>query len=370
MAANRSQPSGCRAITTTPTPRGRRRCNACRRVPKGRHPSSTPPPTASSVDRYNATLPAPPDTYPARPQSSVTGKNYSFQYDDHSPGGGPALNPPSPNSVAGDNAAIPSTLSAAPTGMPLHERLKVFRESPFGDTAQATPSPLNSPAPAEPAARDATAEHGEYVNHAPTPAVRSPDTLPSPPADAEPQHPATAKPGKDAGVAGQGPQPPDVEHPATGNSTNDAGVARQGTQLPDVQHPATAKPADDAAQEPSVLIDHKSPLLSVETIGPRKIVVGKEAAYEVLLQNSGDVAAEEVTVTVGLPDWAEVAGASASSGEVHPIAARPSRSLPLGAGSDRSPLEREARPEDHSAGRASRSSWPFAGTSSSRRRRP
>ena len=57
----------------------------------------------------------------------------------------------------------------------------------------------------------------------------------------------------------------------------------------------------------------------METIGPRKIVVGKEAAYEVLLQNSGDVAAEEVTVTIGLPDWAEVAGATASSGEVHAV---------------------------------------------------
>ena len=69
------------------------------------------------------------------------------------------------------------------------------------------------------------------------------------------------------------------------------------------------------------MIDHKSPLLSVETIGPRKIVVGKEAAYEVLLQNSGDVAAEEVTVTIGLPDWAEVAGSSASTGEIHPVEA-------------------------------------------------
>ena len=68
-----------------------------------------------------------------------------------------------------------------------------------------------------------------------------------------------------------------------------------------------------------MLINHKSPLLSVETIGPRKIVVGKEAAYEVLLQNSGDVAAEEVEVTVALPDWAEVAGASASNGEVRAI---------------------------------------------------
>ena len=65
-----------------------------------------------------------------------------------------------------------------------------------------------------------------------------------------------------------------------------------------------------------MLIDHKSPLLSVETIGPRKIVVGKEAAYEVLLQNSGEQAAEEVAVTVGLPDWADVAAASASTGEV------------------------------------------------------
>jgi uncharacterized repeat protein (TIGR01451 family) len=107
----------------------------------------------------------------------------------------------------------------------------------------------------------------------PTPAAATPsaEALPSPPADAEPQR------------------------------------------------LATAKPTSDAAQEPIVLIDHKSPLLSVETIGPRKIVIGKEAAYEVLLQNSGDVAAEEVTVTVSLPDWAEVAGASASTGEVRPL---------------------------------------------------
>ncbi len=82
---------------------------------------------------------------------------------------------------------------------------------------------------------------------------------------------------------------------------------------------AAAKPANDASREPSVLIDHKSPLLSVETIGPRKIVVGKEASYEVLLHNSGDVAAEEVTVTVALPEWAEVTAASASAGEVRPV---------------------------------------------------
>ena len=118
-----------------------------------------------------------------------------------------------------------------------------------------------------------------------------------------------------------------------------------------------------------MLIDHKSPLFTVETIGPRKIVVGKEAAYEVLLQNSGEVAAEEVTVTVGLPDWAEVAGTAASSGEVRPMS--PDHRDPC-----RWVLGRiEAHSKEKLAlrsfpGTASPSSWPFVGTSSRRRRRP
>ncbi len=57
-------------------------------------------------------------------------------------------------------------------------------------------------------------------------------------------------------------------------------------------------------------------MLSTETIGPQRIAVGKEATYEVLLQNTGEVAAEEVNVSVVLPDWAEVAGATPSSGRI------------------------------------------------------
>ncbi len=50
----------------------------------------------------------------------------------------------------------------------------------------------------------------------------------------------------------------------------------------------------------------KSPLLSVETKGPRRIAIGKEATYEVTIQNSGEVVAEEVVVFVGLPESAEI----------------------------------------------------------------
>ncbi len=286
-------------------------------------------PAAPVVDNYKTELPPRPVTL----RSPVTGNNYSFQYDGASPAGGPAPIPPPPNGAPSSDAAISSTpgiaysWSAAPAGLPLHERLKIFRQSPFGDVVQATPSALDPPPPASghaavPAQTVASrpAETPAVAQHTPTPATPAPDALPPPPTDAEPQHLATAgapgTPGRanDAGVVGQGPQLPDMQNPAAG--TRYSGSPPGGA-------PSTLgrdQGTNDAAQEPSVLIDHKSPMLSVETIGPRKIVVGKEAAYEVLLQNSGNVAAEEVTVTVSLPDWAELAGSSASSGEVRPIA--------------------------------------------------
>ncbi|HEY5310947.1 MAG TPA: CARDB domain-containing protein [Pirellulales bacterium] len=72
-----------------------------------------------------------------------------------------------------------------------------------------------------------------------------------------------------------------------------------------------ALPTDDADR---VLITRKSPNISIETTGPRRITVGKAATYTVTVSNVGDVAASDVVVYVSLPDWAEVAGAQASSG--------------------------------------------------------
>ena len=77
-----------------------------------------------------------------------------------------------------------------------------------------------------------------------------------------------------------------------------------------------------------MLAARKGPVLSVETLGPRRIAVGKESTYEVSIVNSGEVAAEELVVFVSLPEWAEVAGAEASSGAVAgatPRARRPAR---------------------------------------------
>lgn len=63
-----------------------------------------------------------------------------------------------------------------------------------------------------------------------------------------------------------------------------------------------------------VLFTRQSPVLNVETLGPRRIAVGKESSYEVSIQNSGQVAADQVVVMIDLPEWADVLGAQASTG--------------------------------------------------------
>jgi uncharacterized repeat protein (TIGR01451 family) len=63
-----------------------------------------------------------------------------------------------------------------------------------------------------------------------------------------------------------------------------------------------------------LIATRQSPQISVETSGPRTITVGKEANYEILLKNTGDLAASDVSVTVRIPDFAELTGSKATSG--------------------------------------------------------
>jgi uncharacterized repeat protein (TIGR01451 family) len=85
-----------------------------------------------------------------------------------------------------------------------------------------------------------------------------------------------------------------------------AGAATVGSDTPD-QQPGQVLPGQ-------VLFVQQSPVLSVQTVGPRRIAVGKESAYAVVIENAGQVAADDVVVTIDLPDWADVLGAEASIG--------------------------------------------------------
>jgi len=77
----------------------------------------------------------------------------------------------------------------------------------------------------------------------------------------------------------------------------------------------------EPVERTDVLLARRSPNLSVETIGPRRIAVGKESKYELTMVNSGEVSAEELQVTVDLPNWAEVAGSEPSVGTTQTVSA-------------------------------------------------
>ncbi len=65
----------------------------------------------------------------------------------------------------------------------------------------------------------------------------------------------------------------------------------------------------------NVLITRKSPVLSVETIGPSRVLIGREAKYTVVLNNAGSVNANGVQVSVSVPDGCDVVGFEPSFGQ-------------------------------------------------------
>ncbi len=69
------------------------------------------------------------------------------------------------------------------------------------------------------------------------------------------------------------------------------------------------------APEENVLLTNEAPALAFKTAGPRKIIIGKEAVYQVSMMNMGSVDAKKVICSVKLPMWAEVVGSSATTGD-------------------------------------------------------
>jgi uncharacterized repeat protein (TIGR01451 family) len=81
---------------------------------------------------------------------------------------------------------------------------------------------------------------------------------------------------------------------------------------------STSTPADSAAAAgPGVLFSRQGPALSIETSGPQRIKVGVVAAYNVVLRNHGPDA-EDVVVTVKVPDGADLVNANPSEGTIRP----------------------------------------------------
>jgi len=194
---------------------------------------------------------------------------------------------------------------------PLHERLTLARQSVF-DADEDSPvagKPSKSPTPKAEAV-GIKGPAGNAVATAPSVAQRVKP-------DGDAANPPAAQPATEAAAE------PEIIQPM-GKPVEKARPAMQPTTETAEPMPKTIRPAVEAAEkrpvaakvedQDGVLVSRRGPVLSVETLGPRRIAIGKASTYEVNIQNSGDSAAEDVVVFVSLPDWAEVAGIEASTG--------------------------------------------------------
>ena len=154
-----------------------------------------------------------------------------------------------------------------------------------------TSQPAAQPTPAQPTPAE---QQSEPARVAEEPVASSPDADSSFPSRAE-----VVEPEADGLDASEAAEPLEADSPA------------QPTLA--AEREDSAEPAERSEDE-NLLFARQSPVLSVETMGPRRISVGKESTYAVIVRNSGQVAADQVVVTVALPDWADVLGAEVSRG--------------------------------------------------------
>ncbi len=197
---------------------------------------------------------------------------------------------------------------------PIHERLSTFRQSLFNkpdnkNAEQATDATTAPSAPGKPeqaAIEPISRDHAASREAAGSPAADTQPSLATAPALAgtsnskvteESSPRSEGAPGLPAGTAGT-------------SGPSDAGESNRTLD----------RSGDVKSASPSrgSVFSAESAALSVETSGPRKIVVGKEGTYEVVLRNRSVVAAEQVVVSIDLPQWTEVAGADATAGTVAP----------------------------------------------------
>jgi uncharacterized repeat protein (TIGR01451 family) len=78
--------------------------------------------------------------------------------------------------------------------------------------------------------------------------------------------------------------------------------------------PSAPAAKTDENSNSNILFAQQSPLLGVETIGPRSVNVGKEATYTVAVTNTGQTAVQDLTISIKIPAWTDVVDAKTSNG--------------------------------------------------------
>ncbi len=242
----------------------------------------------------------------------------------------------------------------------LSQRLEQFRkdlmgQGDMGDEENGEPAPTAVPKNHRPKTNNRTSTTAKTNASAKTQSAaprtaKNPSTSASQMMDRDPQSPprglrVAARPlAEDSPLSKQVPQPADSDAEKNGFTIPDetrkgtlsatsARPARRGgafelpsprmartEQVDDLQAEleepsnAGAEPAPTQPSDGNVLFTAKSPMLSVEATGPRKVMVGREAEFTVVLRNVGEAPASGVVVKINIPAYAEVLACEPSGG--------------------------------------------------------
>jgi uncharacterized repeat protein (TIGR01451 family) len=84
-----------------------------------------------------------------------------------------------------------------------------------------------------------------------------------------------------------------------------------------ISQQSRSQPQTQLSAAGDIRLSSRGPALRVEAIGPAAIVIGKQATYQVLAANQGDIEARDMIVSVDLPAWVQIVGSDATIGAGH-----------------------------------------------------
>ena len=252
-----------------------------------------------------------PSSVPIPPRTDVEPPSYLKPQAARRAQGSPIHHSPT---IADDSASEVATPRAATPRRPLIIR-------PTSPPAAVIAEPETSSEAASPTDETPEESSSESSETASEESRDEPRVAAAPPARAE-EEPADVSPSDTASAQPDAAETTPVDDPsdATSETTHKQHADEQPTPArAEVSREATSK-VRKTAPSSGVLFSTKSPVLAVEATGPRKVLIGKEADFVVKIRNSG-APANNVNVTVNIPNYVDVVSAQATSGAAHPPAA-------------------------------------------------
>ena len=301
------------------------------------HGPDTPPveprrtfsPTNNSSDSRPGNTSRTPQVVPGSPETYSTNPSLESIYGNRRPTGAYTtqhLTQPSPASSAQPggtgtlDAMVDDSSPTAGTGSQtnrLHQRLQGFTDSAFSERMASMPKQEELPPGRQPGMAVVEKEADISDPSQLLKANRSPNST-------EPPIAPTRAPVSEQQVI-ETTETPFRSRPAQEPSLSTSG------QLQDNSARSVEAISPSGSDLPvaagNVLFAQESPVITVRTVGPRQITVGRESTYEVNLQNSSNSPADEVVVTIDLPLWAEVLEATTSKGTASPTTTDQTRRL-------------------------------------------